>query len=367
MADKSAIEWTDATWTPIRARNKATGKVGWHCEHVSEGCRVCYAGGINKRLGTGLDFKPGHRADIEVFLDEKMLLAPLSWKRPRMIFVCSMTDLFAEFVTDEMLDKMFAVAALCPQHTFQVLTKRMVRARKYMLAWPLGMARFHHWAIEAQKIDPTLPSGMPDGWVWKLQARLPLPNVWLGISCEDQPNADARIPDLLSTPAAVRFVSAEPLLGPIDFTQIDDGEAHREVPREEWGIVDDEDSPPGLWWDTLTGERTIMHGGATGEWSRTDASLDWVIVGGESGLGARDCRVEWGDSIQEQCAAAGVACFRKQLGSRPIVSDLTGWRAPSTLLPDSSGYLLKLKSSKGGDAEEWPKHMHIREFPRAAA
>src|SRR5579863_1317613 len=114
MADHSKIEWTDATWNPLRARD-ATGKIGWHCEKVSEACHFCYAEGFNKRLGTGLEYKPGHRDALEIFLDEKMLTTPLRWKKPRMIFVCSMTDLFADFVTDEMIDRVFAVMALAPQ------------------------------------------------------------------------------------------------------------------------------------------------------------------------------------------------------------------------------------------------------------
>ena len=151
MGGKTGIEWTDSTWNPIRARcweiqNDGSGKerVGWHCEHVSEGCRNCYAESINIRLGTGFEFKPGNLRGKpgfyggsidrpEIFLDEKMLLAPLRWKKPRMIFVNSMTDTFADFVPDTMIDKMFAVMALCPQHTFQVLTKRSARMRKYML------------------------------------------------------------------------------------------------------------------------------------------------------------------------------------------------------------------------------------------
>lgn len=138
MSEHSTIEWTDSTWSPIRARlkekigRKAKGSLGWHCEHASEGCRNCYAEGFNRRLGTGLDFKPGHRDDVEIFLDEEMLLAPLRWKKPKIIFVCSMTDAFASFVRDEWLDRMFAVMALCPQHTFQVLTKRAERMREYI-------------------------------------------------------------------------------------------------------------------------------------------------------------------------------------------------------------------------------------------
>lgn len=140
MAERSKIEWTDASWNPIQAHRTFEpagryGKLGWHCEHVSEACCNCYAKGFNKRLGTELDYKPGHRLspepDTEIFLDEKMLLAPLRWKRPRKIFVCSMTDLFGDWVEDEWLDRIFAVMALCPQHTFQLLTKRQARMRKY--------------------------------------------------------------------------------------------------------------------------------------------------------------------------------------------------------------------------------------------
>jgi len=206
MGDKTKIEWTDATWNPVRARNLVTGKIGWHCEHESEGCRFCYAAGINRRLGTGLDFKPGHRKDIEVFLDEKMLLVPLRWKRPRTIFVCSMTDLFAGFVKDEWIDRMFAVMALCPQHRFQVLTKRAKRMREYSQiisgGADAGLAR--EFANHRPMPNQT--------WNW------PLPNVWLGVSAEDQERADKRIPDLLATPAAVRFVSLEPLLSSIDLS-----------------------------------------------------------------------------------------------------------------------------------------------------
>src|SRR4051794_40445939 len=131
MSDKSAIEWTDATWNPIRARNLKTGKVGWHCEHATTGCEWCYAEGFNKRLGTGLPFKPGHRKEIEIFLCEETLTQPLRWKKPRMIFPGSMTDLFADFVRDEWLDRIFAVMTLTPQHTYQVLTKRAARMRHY--------------------------------------------------------------------------------------------------------------------------------------------------------------------------------------------------------------------------------------------
>jgi protein gp37 len=284
MADKSAIEWTDATWTPIRARNKKTGAVGWHCEHATTGCEFCYAENFNRRLGTGLPFKPGHRADIELFLDETMLLQPLRWKRPRKVFVGSMTDIFAAFVPDEWLDRMFAVMALAPQHTFQVLTKRAERMHTYV-AEP-GRGAYVAGASVADTI------AIPVRW--------PLSNVWLGVSAERQPEADERILHLLATPAAVRFVSAEPLLGPINLTSLafskTCGCEHR--------------SP------TLNAfEATVLCEGCCEGPERLDlGKLDWVIVGGESGPSARPVHPGWVRSLREQCAAAGVAFYFKQWG-----------------------------------------------------
>ena len=284
MADKTKIEWTDATWTPIRARLLSEpAKVGWHCVHKSPGCANCYSETMNKRLGTGLAFKPGHERDVEMFLDDDMLLAPLRWRAPRRVFVCSMTDLFADFVTDEWIDRMFAVMALCPQHTFQVLTKRPARMRAYIARlsaegqtrwaadilsdaaydmgidedsaiavanWINGFSRWQHAPADDNPLDGSVP-------------RWPLPNVWLGTSVEDQMRADERLPDLRETPAAVRFISFEPLLGAVEAD--------------------------------LTG-------------------IHWAIVGGESGPGARPMHSDSARSLRDQCAAAGVAFFFKQWG-----------------------------------------------------
>jgi protein gp37 len=283
MAANSKIEWTDATWNPIRARNLKTGKIGWHCEHVTSGCEFCYAESMNKRLGTGLPFKPGHRKDIEIFLDEKMLVAPLRWKKPRMIFVCSMTDAFADFVKDEWLDKIFAVMALCPQHTFQVLPKRPERMREYM-SDPLrkramgqavmgisnalaAQAGSHLARITIKQFEDAFT---PDG--------KPFPNVWLGTSCENQATADDRIPILLDTPAAIRFVSLEPLLGSIDLREVS----------------------------------TASVSAAAG--NKLSDCLHWVIVGGESGPNARPMHPGWARSLRDQCMAAGVPFFFKQWG-----------------------------------------------------
>jgi protein gp37 len=257
MGAQSAIEWTDATWNPIRARNVKTGKVGWHCEHATTGCVVCYAERRNRWIGTGLPFKPGHlNGDVELYLDEEMLTAPLRWRRPRMVFVCSMTDLFADFVPDEWIDKMFAVMALSPQHTFQVLTKRAERMGRYMNANSVR--------------DSAL----------RANSKWPLGNVWLGVSTERQEEYEARKEHLRATPAAVRFFSFEPLIGPI----------------------------------------------------KADYLGDWVIVGGESGPKARPMHPQWARDLRDQCAAAGVPFFFKQWGEwRPCRAPVIEWSSPDGL------------------------------------
>jgi protein gp37 len=273
MADNSAIEWTDATWNPIRARNLKTGRVGWHCEHATTGCEFCYSEGLNKWVGTGLAFKPGHRKDIELFLDEEMLTQPLLWKKPRMIFVCSMTDLFADFVEDRWLDRMFSVMGACEEkglgHTFQILTKRPAR----MLSW---MQEHGHKSWNSCRLGT-------EAW--------PARNVWLGVSAERQDEANERIPLLLQTPAAIRFISAEPLLGHLDLAAI--------VRETEHTAYYD---------NALTGFRSNGCGG------EHLAKLDWVIAGGESGSKARSMHPDWARSLRDQCAAAGVPFFFKQWG-----------------------------------------------------
>jgi protein gp37 len=252
MADKSRIEWTDATWNPIRG-----------CSRVSDGCRNCYAETVANRfckpgspyegvVRIGADGKGTGQWNGEIKFVEERLLDPLKWKHPRRIFVNSMSDLFHEKVTDEMLTRIFAVMALCPRHTFQVLTKRPERMKAYItLDW-----------------EPRRYIEGEEPWS--------LPNVWLGVSVEDQKTANARIPLLLQTPAAKRFLSAEPLLGEIDLAA---------VPR-----VDVSHVPVGA---------QLLH---------------WVICGGESGPGARPMHPDWARSLRNQCAAAKVPFFFKQWG-----------------------------------------------------
>lgn len=284
MADNSKIEWTDATWNPIRARNRETGKVGSFCTHASEGCRNCYAERQNRRFGFGIDYRAQDLGRVEIFLDEKTLAQPLHWRRPRRIFVCSMSDLFGEFVPEEMIDRVFAVMAAAHWHTFQVLTKRAARMRGY---WQDPIARAAA-IFEHRRATPAMQSV---GWSWAAEDMpWPLPNVHLGVSVEDQANADERIPELLATPAAVRFVSAEPLLGALDLTPwLQDG-----IPTREQ--ID----------DPQRGMHYLRHG---------TPRLDQIIVGGESGPGARPMHPAWARALRDQCQTAGVRFFFKQWGA----------------------------------------------------
>jgi protein gp37 len=301
MSDRTGIEWTDATWNPIRG---IRGK--WSCVKVSPGCEHCYAEALNVRFG-GPAYKVG--AD-ELRLDEAILEQPLRWRRPRRIFVCSMTDLFEERSHVDWIARVFRVMAQARQHTFQVLTKRADRARDVLNS--------RHFLAES------------DG-PW------PLRNVWLGVSAEDQQRADERIPDLLRTPAAVRWVSLEPLLGPIDLRHL--------VAAGTIFCGADALDDPGMG---LFGTR-----------------LDWVVVGGESGPGARPCDLAWIRSVRDQCRAAGVPCFVKQLGARPVTSPEPGCDTDCKGHPIGKIEGGALRSRKGGDPQEWPPDLRVREWPTA--
>jgi protein gp37 len=262
------IEWTNETWNPL------TG-----CTLVSEGCRNCYAareaaGRLSHHPAyAGLAVRRGGRPVFtgEVRLHEDRLEQPLRWKRPRMIFVNSMSDLFHESVPDEFIEKVFSIMAMASHHIFQVLTKRPERMAEFMQQYIPSVTV---WA------DRLRAGGIAERvareYAW------PLPNVWLGTSVEDQTSADRRIPALLETPAAVRFLSCEPLLWKVDLEEIR--------------------LPDGRHCLPLTGI----------EWP--EPRIHWVIVGGESGPKARPMHPDWARSLRDQCQAAGVAFFFKQWG-----------------------------------------------------
>lgn len=310
MSQKSKIEWTDASWSPI---------VG--CSRKSEGCRNCWSerflarfGGIQGHKFEGLSryTEEGPRWSGTVRLAEDSLEEPLRWKKPRKIFVCSTSDLFHEKVQDEWIDKVFAVMALSTQHTFQVLTKRPQRMNAYLS----GSTPTRIQALMDQPTWINLPAGRSYP---RMAQQWPLPNIWLGVSCEDQKTADERIPLLLQTPAAVRWISAEPLLGPVEI------------------------------FHKMTGD--ILH--SSGDDYNPDG-LNWVVVGGESGPKARSFHLDWARDIIAQCHAAhdGVPVFVKQLGSNTIFNGAY------------PGARFHLENKKGGDIEEWPADLRIREFPK---
>lgn len=321
MGDKSKIEWTDASWTPIRARNIKTRRVGWHCEHVSPGCEHCYSETMNmgmRGIGTGLPFKPGHRKDVEIFLDEQMLWKPLQWRRPRMVFVCSMTDLFADFVEDSWLHKVFAVMAACPQHTFQVLTKRAHRMSDYL-----------NNELNSSFIQAAALAKIP-ARLWEVDATWnmpwPLPNVWVGVSTEDGPRAKERIPHLLAAPAALRFVSYEPALGPISFRFGDDlwyqgGELPEllqvnPVDRASLNALAGFTTWPSCHYmsPTIPSQHRIIDG-LLFESRGEKRKIDWIIYGGESGPGRRPSDINWAVDTMAQCKAEGTKFFFKQDGA----------------------------------------------------
>lgn len=301
MSDGTKIEWTDATWNPI------TG-----CKIVSPGCTNCYA---MKLAGTRLQHHPSRKGLTagskggpvwtgEVRFNKEWLEQPLQWAKSRMIFVCAHGDLFAENVPDEWIDQIFAVMALSPRHTFQVLTKRPERMKDYCSGKWQSRILPHLWRLSKK------PS---HGEITLHTIGSALPNVWLGVSVEDQQRADLRIPLLLATPAAVRWISAEPLLGSVDLHS----------------------SLGGTLW--LGGQRGCdgkhQHAGKTGEIlhgvlhnfdprlahhhhdERCSNGLDWVVVGGESGNSSRPMRPEWARSIRKQCDEANVDFFFKQWGN----------------------------------------------------
>lgn len=338
MADHSKIEWTDATWNPI---------VG--CTIVSPGCTNCYAMRMAARLermhaktippgcasqyaGTTKPSKAGPVWTGKIAAAPRRKFdEPLRRRKPTTYFVNSMGDLFHEDVPVAWIDQVFARMALAPQHTFQVLTKRSKWMRDYLASRSVPDERGH--PAEEIRVAMTALVGTPSRRaaapsllaipLGKYCASIPwpLPNVWLGVSTEDQTRADERIPDLLATPAAVRFVSAEPLLGPIDLRNV----PYPSPPED-----------PGRRGSALDGHEVA---GMVGNCIAWIPPLDWVIVGGESGPGARPMHPDWARSLRDQCAAAGVAFHFKQWGEWRAAADLSSEEAESLELQNRYHHL----------------------------
>lgn len=266
----TAIEWTEEAWNPI---------VG--CSKISPGCDNCYAERMAKRLrGMGIRKyqtvvdSDGWTGQAAMEISE--LIKPWDWDKPRMIFVSSMGDLFHWRVFRDWVDAVYAMMAICSRHTFHILTKRPIDMHNYLQTVTRRRLEQACWRHDLPRIvDSTLTD-------W------PLPKVWLGVTAENQQAADGRIPILMDTPAAVRFVSCEPLLGPVDLP---------------------------------------------------DQNLDWVIAGGESGPAARPAHPDWLRHLRDQCREAGIPFFFKQWGewapacaSDGIVMKRVGKKAAGRLL-----------------------------------
>ena len=241
MGTRTGITWTDATWSPVSG-----------CSKISAGCKFCYASRMVKR------FPDVYPNGFDVHLRTEWLEKPLRWRKPRRVFVCSMSDLFHEDVPDRYIDKVFAVMAIASQHVYQCLTKRPERMRAYTEALYDGKRFVYDEAVKLQ-----------DGVFGGLSARHAIeagfPNVWLGVSVENRRAADERIPLLVNTQTAVRWLSCEPLLGPLELK----------------------------YW---------LH------------QISWCVVGGESGPGARPMDLDWARDLRDQCAKTGVPFFFKQVG-----------------------------------------------------
>lgn len=306
MGDKTGIQWTDATWNPLRG-----------CSRVSKGCEHCYAETVAHRFsGPGAPFeglitvgKKGPRWNGNIMLVPEKLKQPLRWTRERMVFVNSMSDLFHENVSFDYIAAVFGVMAEAKTHTFQVLTKRPQRAKEFF-QWLHGAAFGNSCADDAFLpykqyevgicLDKAAALTKHPKLHHKKFPKWPLENVWLGVSAEDQKTADTRVPILLECPAAVHWVSYEPALGPVNF----------------------------------------------GPWVN---DLHWIVVGGESGAGSRPFDWRWAQNVVLSCHKTNTKVFVKQLGTKPIMK--------------GSG-MPKPKKYKGSDMAEWPQVIQVREYPK---
>jgi protein gp37 len=337
----TSIEWCDEVWNPVLG-----------CTRVSAGCDHCYAMGVAHRkmspqhVGlTKLRPKDARRPGVdwtgEVRTLPERLGEPLRWRKSRRVFVNSMSDLFHPIVPFEFIAAVFGVCASTPHHTYLMLTKRDPRP-------------FYAWMDDQAATAKYASTSAPHGFVaMDAATRLfaaheleygrlggpgpwPLPNVHIGVSAEDQATFEERVPPLLQCPAAVRWVSAEPLLGPIEMRQ--------NLPAERTL----------RWYEPMIGK------------------LDWIVVGGESGPGARPNVIDWTRAIIGQCRDAGVPVFHKQVGARPYDAllqhgnewptgdDGVSWRITDTV----DGYArVVLRDRKGGDMAEWPNDLKVRELP----
>lgn len=338
---RDGISWCDETWNLTRG-----------CQRVSEGCRNCWAMKQANRM-KGKRRKPGPYHDLVRLSDEgpvwtgrarfvpEALEHPLRWRKPRRIAVSLMGDLFHEDITNEQIAAVFGVIAATPNHTYLVLTKRPER----MAEWFRWIESPKHatcggWAVSTSE---TCQCYVVNGQGLRLDCfeqaeSWPLANVWLGISAEDQRTLAKRLPHLLATPAVCRWVSLEPLLGPVQLDHVD---------TEFYARVDDY-----YVVDALTGRNRDM-----GRPCADVPHLDWVVAGGESGQRARGANVEWFRTLRQACSLHGIPFHLKQLGAKPFTQP-NGRDLHQRPYPVSD--------SHGGVMDDWPPDLRVQEWPEVA-
>lgn len=345
MSEDTKIEWCDHTFNPWEG-----------CTKVSTGCANCYAEARNHRFGNDNwgKGKPRRRTS------EANWRAPLKWnrqaelhageaavegfshERPR-VFCASLADVFDSEVEIGLLADLFCLIRRTQHLDWLLLTKRPENFEprfKDMLDLMCRKSYPRPAAIcEAVAMFEYWRSGKPPS------------NVWLGTSVEDQPRADERIPALLRIPARVRFLSVEPLLGPVDFSKVPRTDDPYLKQRGETGVLRDDKEPDDYVY-----------------WLKRD-QIHWIIVGGESGRGARPCNVQWVRDVVRQSRAGGAAAFVKQLGAYVTTDNANcdDWSDEAQILAEGEGFAagrVRLSHPKGGDPAEWPESLRVREFPR---
>lgn len=319
MSENTKIEWADHTFNPWEG-----------CQKVSPGCDHCYAEARNARFGGGVAVNWGPGAPRRLTSGSNWR-KPVAWnsaaeefqrqhRRRQRVFCASLADVFDNQVPERWRADLFALIEATPNLDWLLLTKRIGNVPDMLVQ--VGRSLF--WMEHLD--EPYLPR-----------------NVWLGATVVNQEEADRDIPKLLAVPAAKRFLSMEPLLGPMDLNQ----------------------ALPPVHCETCGFE----YGALSAHGADTPTGIDWIIVGGESGPGARDFDISWARSIVAQCRTAGIAAHVKQLGAAPIWNGCSA--SPEEHWPDGSRredlghghWHIRLKDKKGGDVEEWPLDLRVREFP----
>ena len=367
MGDKSDIQWTDATANVV---------VG--CSRVSDGCRHCYAESLaatrlkhteryKGRAPVTDGGKPQWTGNVRLAVNA--IKQVIRWQKPRRIFLTAMGDPFHESLSNEQIAALFGLMAVCPQHTFQVLTKRAKRMREWFV-WAAEQIKLAgedgSWTPFARELvelldDAKLATRINEDGIARAPSdeAWPLPNVWLGVSVENQDAANERIPELLAVPAAVHFLSCEPLIEAVDLANAAGDERCEECGEP---VLTDFFRASQSCGCTIEGPEPLACD-----------RIDWVIVGGESGHNARPFDLAWARAIVKQCKYAGTAVFVKQLGLRAQGE----WLPPNTPSPrtirlkdcrdpDPSKHRFMLDDSHGGDMSEWPEDLRVREMPGGA-